>query len=277
MSHKACLRHGLFIFLLSLRLISDACESSIIQDSLPQGAVAANAKELQFSFCPSINDISMSGKGVAKLYNGLYFTGPRDVSFYEMDGENLVLNLKGAIAAIQTTGDSGELPLLSGSKPFYIEVSASISDNDPDHWPAIWLMPIEHTQKMQDVYDSSKPGYEEWLEIDIDEGGFGPGSHNAAISWQGKWPNYTKLQNPSTTSKVALDRTEPHAFGVSYDPSTLTMQWWLDGQLINTAGSPYVPKVALKQNFYLIISAQTHKLQKPYKFKIYEIKAYSGK
>lgn len=264
-----------FVFTLSLCLTAFACESS--KPFTPQGAVSVNATDLQYSFCPSIEDISMSGKGVAKLYNGLYFTGPRDASLYEMDGDNLVLNLKGAIAAIQTTGDSGALPLLNGSKPFYIAVKASLSENDSDHWPAIWLMPIEHTQKFQDVYDSSRPGFEEWLEVDIDEGGFGPGSHNTAISWQGKWPNYTKIQNPSTTSKVALDRTEPHTFGVSYNPSTLTIQWWLDDQLINTATSPYVPKVALKQNFYLILSAQSHKLQKPYKFKIYEINAYSGK
>ena len=39
----------------------------------------------------------------------------------------------------------GVLPLLDGAKGFYIEFDARLSDNDPNHWPAVWAMPVEHS------------------------------------------------------------------------------------------------------------------------------------
>ena len=43
-----------------------------------------------------------------------------------------------------------------------------------DHWPAVWLMPAEHDGR-HDSTPAIRPDYERFMELDVDEGGFGPG------------------------------------------------------------------------------------------------------
>jgi hypothetical protein len=213
---------------------------------------------------------------VRKYYNGLYFTQPRARSLYEQAPDGLILKRGGVVATVKMTSQPGLFPLLSGSQPFYIEAQVATSSNDPDNFPAIWLMPIEHNPRLEDVYPPDPKGFERWFELDIDEGGFGPGSHHTAISWSGKWPNYKKIQNPNPTSRVPLDRTQPNVFGVSYDPATLTVRWWVNGQQVLEAGPPAVPEVARRQNFYLIVSAQSHRNISDYQMKFMGVRAYVG-
>lgn len=245
--------------------------------AVPAGAAQVGAHQLLFQDCPKLADVDFTGKtGGRKYYNGLYFTKPRASSLYEQADDGVILKKSAVLATVKMNATPGQLPLLSGAQPFYIEAQASTSSNDPDNFPAIWLMPIEHNPRMEDVYPPDPKGFERWFELDIDEGGFGPGGHHTAISWSGKWPNYQKVQNPNPTSRVPLDRTQPNVFGVSYDPATLTVKWWMNGKQVLQAGPPAVPEIARRQNFYLIVSAQSHKNISDYQMKFMGVRAYVG-
>ncbi|HEX5738863.1 MAG TPA: hypothetical protein VFY22_10155 [Hydrogenophaga sp.] len=257
---------------------SGASGQTICTDgATPAGAAQVGAHQLVIQDCPKLADVDFTGRADGrKYYNGLYFTKPRDRSLYEQAPDGLVLKRGGVVATVKMTSHPGLFPLLSGAQPFYIEAQVATSSNDPDNFPAIWLLPIEHNLRLEDVYPPDPKGFERWFELDIDEGGFGPGSHHTAISWSGKWPNYKKIQNPNPTSKVPLDRTQPNVFGVSYDPATLTVRWWLNGQQVLEAGPPAVPEVARRQNFYLIVSAQSHRNISDYQMKFMGVRAYVG-
>ncbi len=250
----------------------------ICQDPAPpQGATQVGALRPLFRDCPRIDDVDFTGRADGrKYYNGLYFTRPRDRSLYEPADDGVVLRKGGVLATAKMTSHPGHFPLLSGARPFYIEAQAATSSNHRDNFPAIWLMPIEHNLRMEDVYPPDPKGYERWFELDIDEGGFGPGGHHTAISWSGIYPHYKKIQNPNPTSKVPLDRTQPNVFGVSYSPDTLTVRWWLNGRQVLEASHPYVPEIARRQNFYLIVSAQSHRNISDYQMKFLGVRAFVG-
>lgn len=257
---------------------AQANDGLICQDSsTPEGATQVRALQPLFRDCPRMDDVDFTGRADArKYYAGLYFTPLKDKRLYSQAADGLVLQRGAAVATVKTTSHPGAFPLLSGARPFYIEAQVATSSNHRDNFPAVWLMPIEHNLRMEDVYPPDPKSFERWFELDIDEGGFGPGSHHTAISWTGIYPNYQKIQNPNPTSKLPLDRTQPNVFGVSYDPATLTVRWWVNGQQVLEAAHPYVPEVARKQNFYLIVSAQSHKNISQYDMKFMGVRAYVG-
>lgn len=245
--------------------------------AIPPGAAEVGADQPLFQDCPQIADIDFTGKVYGKkYYSGLYFTKPSDQSFYAQTNEGLIIKRGAGVAMVTMNSYRGYFPLLSGDRPFYIEAQVSTSSNDPDNFPAIWLMPIEHNLRQDDVYEPDPMGFERWFELDIDEGGFGPGGHHTAISWTGKWPDYKKIQNANTTSKVSLDRTQPNVFGVSYSPVSLTVNWWLNGKRVLEATRPYVPEVARRQRFYLILTAQSHKNISDYQMLFMGVRAFVG-
>lgn len=258
--------------------MAHANEHMICNDSTtPKGATEIGADQLLFRNCPRIADLDFTGMADGqKYYGGLWFGKPKGLDFYEAADDGLILKRGGALTTVKMSSYPGYFPLLSGAQPFYIEVQASTSSNDRDNFPAIWLMPVEHNLRHDDVYAPDPKGFERWFELDIDEGGFGPGGHHTALSWSGKWPNYQKIQNPNPTSKVPLDRTKPNVFGVSYSPESLTVRWWLNGQMVLEAGPPYVPEIARRQNFYLIVSAQSHKNVSIYQMKFMGVRAFVG-
>lgn len=247
------------------------------QDVVPEGAVEVKALERWFQDCPQIADVDFTGKANdKKYYGGVWFGQPKGKRFYEQAADGLIIKRGGVVTTVKMNSYPGRFPLLSGARPFYIEAQVSLSSNDKDNFPAVWLMPIEHNLRLEDVYDPDPPGFERWFELDIDEGGFGPGGHHTAISWSGKWPNYQKIQNPNPTSKVPLDRTQPNVFGVSYSPDELKVRWWLNGKKVLEAAHPFVPEIARRQNFYLIVSAQSHRSISDYQLKLMGVRAYVG-
>jgi hypothetical protein len=264
-----------------LLLLSQGAQASdhlICEDaSTPAGATQVGATQALFRDCPKLSDIDFTGRANAhKYYAGLYFTQPKDKRLYTQADDGIVMQRGGAVATVKMNSQPGGLPLLSGARPFYIEAQVATSSNHRDNFPAVWLMPIEHNLRMEDVYPGDPKSFERWFELDIDEGGFGPGSHHTAISWTGIYPNYQKIQNPNPTSKVALDRTQPNVFGVSYSPKDLTVRWWVNGEQVLEASHPYVPEIARLQNFYLIVSAQSHKNISQYDMKFMGVRAYVG-
>jgi hypothetical protein len=261
-------------------LMSEAAraEGLICEDPAPPpGATQVGATVTAFRDCPRLDEVDFTGRAAGRKYHaGLYFTPVKDRALYRQAEDGLVMQRGGAVATVRMDSRPGQFPLLSGARPFYIEAQVTTSSNHRDNFPAVWLMPIEHNLRMEDVYPPDPKSFERWFELDIDEGGFGPGSHHTAISWTGIYPNYQKIQNPNPTSQVPLDRTQPNVFGVSYSPDDLTVRWWVNGRQVLEAAHPYVPEIARRQNFYLIVSAQSHKNISQYEMKLMGVRAFVG-
>jgi beta-glucanase (GH16 family) len=173
-------------------------------------------------------------------------------------------------ASQQSNQTGGILPYLSFAAPLYVESAYYLSDNDPDHWPAFWLMPNEHDSKQSDVVPGDPPKMEKWVEPDIDEGSMTPasglGSNNAVHCWSGIYPAYTRTSQQVGQNTPEIDRTLEHRIGFGWDGTNMT--WYRDDVLVFTA-----PKVPVWPNFashhyYLIHSAQTKAAKKPYQMMV---------
>jgi len=241
---------------------------------VPPGAAA-----LSYTLCvidehPTASDIASGSSGRYKWFSGQWWEPPPPLTDYSTSSNVLVLSLGGDLVSTPRDFSAGALPVLSGSNGFYVEFDVQLSDNNQDHWPAVWLMPVEHNAQVQDCYPGDPAGFERWMELDVDEGGWGPGLLGTVHSWSGIWPNYANLSNPNSLSRVALDRSQKHTFGASYEPLDHRVTWWVDGVRQMYAAAPYVPAIAAKQHFYLILSAQTHGKNIPYSMFISGVRAY---
>lgn len=243
---------------------------------LPAGATAPGYSKCVTDERPSTRDIAPGDRGDYRWFSGQWWVSTRPpLSRYTDRNGILALSLDGDLVSAPRDFTAGRLPLLPGADGFYVEFEYSLSDNDPDHWPAVWLMPAEHNAARQDHYPGDPPGFERWMELDVDEGGFGPGLTGTVHSHSGIYEQgYRQVQNPNNVVKTALDRGKKHAFGAGYDPASRTVTWWLDGEKQMSAGAPYVPDVAAKQHYYLIMSAQSHGKQVPYSMLVSRIRAY---
>jgi hypothetical protein len=243
---------------------------------IPPGAAELGYTKLLIDEHPVVGDISNKQSGHSKWFRNPFYTfnPPKDGDF-EMTPDG-VLQIGPRVSIVSTPRDfsKGALPVLSGAKGFYIEFEVRLSDNNPDHWPAVWTLPVEHNLRQEDHYRGDPPKFERWLELDVDEGSFGPGSTTTAISWQGIYPHYHKTQNGNNVSKTPLDRTQWHTFGASYDPIKSQVTWWLDGEKTVTATTPDVPAIAAKQHFYLIVSNQERRMRIPYLMYLRAVRAY---
>ncbi|WP_156164491.1 hypothetical protein [Bradyrhizobium sp. LTSP885] len=244
---------------------------------LPEGATKLGFTRLAFNICPNVSDISMDGRGdSAKLYNGVWWdkaVPPKSLYTDNADG-SLSISFGGALATVPRTMTPGALPLLRGTDGFFVEFEVSLSDNDHDHFPAVWLMPIEHNQRLDDSYQPDERGFERWIEIDVDEGGFAPGPMGTAISWSGTWPNYTRVRSNPDLYNQRIDRSHRHKFAAGFDPKTLTITFWHDDKIQYVAKGESVPEIARKQNFYVIMNAASHKLNLPYTMNVYGVRAF---
>lgn len=230
-------------------------------------------------FDPKTVNASDSNAEIAKWYSGQWYAQtPGKEKYFQTEDGTLAMRQGGDLTSchpkIMKNG-AGALPSLPGKDGFYIEFEISLSDNDPDHFPAVWLMPIEKNQRQEDVFAGDPEKFERWMELDVDEGGFGPGWTCTVHNCWGRYPNYQQLQNPGNVSKTPLDRTRRHRFGASYAPKSQTVCWWLDDQLILVQSAPYVPEVAANLNYYLIMGAQMHKQKKEYYMYVHAVRAYT--
>lgn len=249
------------------------------EPAVPPGAAALGYTRCIINERPIAADIAPGRNGDYKWFSGQWYAGDGpSLDHYRTQDGVLALRLGGDLVSTSRDFTGGKLPLLPGPDEFYVEFEVRLSDNDPDHWPALWLMPAEHNGRQEDHYEGDPPGYERFMEFDIDEGGFGPGLTGTVHSTSGVWSKehgYPEhVQNPNNVSGVPLDRSAWHTFGGSFDPSRQQVTWWVDGVEQMSAGAPYVPEVAAKQHFYLIISAQTHGAGKPYDMLVRSVRAY---
>ena len=256
-----------------------AAPRDVSRSSIPSGAA-----ELKYTKCiinekPAVSDIAPGPKGLYKWFSGQWYASPKPpLSKYTNKERALALALGGDLVSAPNDFSMGKLPLLPGSEGFYVEFDYWLSDSDPDHFPAVWLMPSEHNGLQQDQYAGDPAGYERWMELDVDEGGFGPGLTGTVHSSYGIYSQgYKQVQNENNVCSAALDRTKKHTFGCSYDSVKQTVTWWLDGVKQMSAGAPYVPEIGAHQHYYLIISAQTHGKNTPYSMFVSGVRAYVPK
>ena len=247
--------------------------STMAQD-VPPGAAALGYTKCVIHESPIASDIAPGNNGNHKWFSGQWYAPPPSLDHYRTTNGVLALSLGGDLVSTSSDFANSKLPLLPGSDGFYVEFDVRLSDNDPDHFHAVWLMPAEHNGKQEDQYAGDPAGFQRWMELDADEGGFGPGLTGTVHNWTGIYPHYQHVQNPNNVSSLAIDRSKKHTFGGSYDPIHQIVTWWVDGVKQIGAASPYVPAVAAKQHFYLIISAQSHGKKKPYSMFVSGVRAY---
>ena len=244
----------------------------------PPGAQSLGYNRLVFCVTPTVNDIDNTWTtSSAKLYSGSWYDkNPPPIGPYVMSGKTLVITAGGGVSTQTHRSTQGALPLLLAGAGFYVEFAEWLSDNDADHWPAVWLMPQEHDGKRHDYMPGDPPGSERFMELDADEGGFNPGHHGAMIYWSGTWPNYQKQQQGNDPrSTFGMDRTQQHIFGLSYDPAGKKVTWWVDGVNVGNASTETVPSIVNSYHYYLNINHQTHKLNHPYMMYIAYFSAWS--
>lgn len=245
--------------------------------TIPPGAVALGYTKCIIDERPAVVDIAPGKNGAFKWFSGQWYSrNPPSLDHYQDKDSCLALKPGGnLVSAPLDFSAPGLLPALPGADGFYVEFEVRLSDNDPDHWPAVWLMPVEHNGKQQDHYPNDPPGFERWMELDVDEGGFGPGLTGTVHSCTDIWPHYQHIQNPNNVVRTPLDRTQTHVFGASYDPCRQSVTWWVDGVRQMEATAPHVPEIATQQHFYLIVSAQSHGKKLDYLMFLGRVRAYT--
>jgi hypothetical protein len=245
----------------------------------PPGAQSLGYVHLVFCVTPTTADIDASGNGAsAKLYTGSWYDKvSRPLSSFSMSGQTLVIANGGSVSTQTHHSLQGALPLLLAGAGFYVEFATRLSDNDPDHFPAVWLMPQEHNGKHSDHMPGDPAGYERWMELDVDEGGYNAGHLGTMINWWGNAPPYEhKNYSNGPPSMFGMDRTQEHVFGLSYDPAGKKITWWVDGVDAGGVSTEPVPSIVNNYHYYLIMGAQHHKLDLPYKMYLPYFSAWSS-
>lgn len=279
------------LFLAFIFLNSPAYASGDVKDEPPVGAKILGYFNKVIDFYPTVEDIAPNGTADGyKLYDGMFYHKKAANRWkYTFKNGALVIPNNSMLVTQKRTSKAGQLPYLSGEKGFYVEANFSLNSNDPQVFSAFWLMPWEHNLAQTDHYPGDPPGYERWMELDVDEGKFSAGTTSSVISWEGVFDIKTRRyyrdhptnRIPGSTitnfrSKVALDRTKRHVFGASYDPlSGGIVTWYLDGKKIAQSGKGAAPEVAKLQNFYMIIGNQYEGDFPKYELYLYRLSAWT--
>src|SRR5258706_6376339 len=225
---------GAAAFAINVGLSRDAEAITALQGIVPQGAAALGYTNKVIDLVPTVDDIAPGRTGNYALFDSMFYDpNPPDKSRYAMENGVLKIPMGKQVVTQSRIITKGTLPYLTCAIGFYMEFDVHLSDNHPDHWPAVWAMPQEHDLRQSDHYAGDPPRYERWMELDVDEGGFGPGTLSSVIDWQGiydarnhqYWRDYPTdtVRGSVVTNRIdrgALDRTQRHTFGASYEPGT---------------------------------------------------------
>lgn len=249
-----------------------ANSTSFCSDSTPPKRASDNGQvKSLFTYCPRVEDISMGGDSVHKLFSGQWFNKKKpSLDLYSQTSEGLNISLGGSVSTINMKSKQGGLPLLPGKDGFYIEFLARIDDASKDHFPALWLNPVEHNANEDDRAFSNRRLEQHWMELDVDEGGYQDGMLGTVHEWRGNFPHYQRKQNPHPAPRK-LDRTKFHTFSAYYDPVNATVKWWVDDELHNEAPAP---AIGSNLKYHVVMSAQTHGKNEPYKLIVKRVRVF---
>ena len=245
--------------------------------NLPAGAEALGYTKTLFFSQPTIASVSATGNDTTSQW---YAGEPghsqsQNLAQREMlstvNGQ-LAIPLGAAILSATRASTAGATPLLDASKGFYVEFAMHLSGNDADHFYGLYLIPVEHNAAKADHFAGDPVGYQRWTEIDVSESGYGPGSLATVINWWGTYPQYGKQVLNSYGHNAALDFTQEHRYGLSYDPVKAVLQWYVDDK-----PTWKEPATSLTKNFhyYLVIDSNTHGANKAYTMYMHYITAYT--
>jgi hypothetical protein len=237
--------------------------------SLPDGAVALGYYNQLFYDQPTLADVSTSMTATTSKWYSL----PTNVSQVSIQGSELAIGLGGGVWSQAHRGKEGALPYLTGAQGFYVEFAMHLSSNNNDHFEGLYLQTAEHTMGL-DHLSTDPAGYERWTEIDVSESGYAPGSLATVINYYGISPNYSRtLLNDWGLIQTPIDYTKEHIYGVSYDPATNALQYYIDN--VPTWKATLPGSVIKNYHYYLVMEASSHGAQTPYDMYIRYVAAYT--
>lgn len=197
---------------------------------VPAPAAQAGYTNNLFFIRPALSDLSFSNAPTTALYAALYYSsysspGPSGYSMtstpYTPSGQVLTIagglggNSYAPVVTQRANSTAGLEPYITASTGFYAEYEFWLSDNNPDHWPAVWMLPKEHSTTNQCTGPNSPTGYECYGELDVNEGGLQTavqgqaqfhGPQQTLNNWWGYAPTNTSFTvSCSTTTAGALN------------------------------------------------------------------------
>ena len=261
----------------SLALFASVAAQAATCTNLPVGAEALGYTTQLFYDEPDLAEVSATDTDkTSKWYPGS-FSSPVANNLAQRkelstSGTELAIGLGGGVSSQTQASTAGAMPYLDGTKGFYVEFAMHLSSNNTDHFSGLFLMTAEHNLAKADHLSTDPAGYERWTEIDVSEDGYGKGSLESVINWSGIYPHYSASTANSYGWDKAIDWTTEHRFGVSYDPNTNTLQWYLDDEPTwkSTAGTHIK-----NWHYYLVMEASSHGSHIPYDMYIHYVRAYS--
>jgi hypothetical protein len=265
-------------YVFALMLLASGMVHALSCTNLPVGATVLGYNTQVFYDQPQLNEISTTDTdATSKWYPGS-FSSPvaQNLQARELisnQNSELAVGLGGSISSETHTSKAGAIPLLSGAAGFYVEFAMHLSSNDADHFTGLFLQTVEHDLAKHDHLSTDPAGYERWEEIDVSEAGYGPGSLATMINWAGTYPHYTSQVFNNYGQDATLDWTKEHRFGVSYNPATNVLQWYID----DVPTFKETPNAAVMKNFhyYMVMGAGTHGGHTPYDMYIHYVTAYT--
>jgi hypothetical protein len=235
---------------------------------LPDGAVALGYYNQLFYDEPKAAEVSTSMTATTSKWYAL----PATVDLVSTQGSELAIALGGGISTQAHRGKEGALPYVSGAQGFYVEFAMHLSSNNSDHFEGLYLQTAEHTMGL-DHLSTDPAGYQRWTEIDVSESGYAPGSLATVINYWGIAPNYSrKVWNDWGLIQTPIDYTKEHIYGVSYDPATNVVQWYIDN--VPTFKMAPTNSVIKDYHYYLVMESSSHGSHTPYDMYIRYVAAY---
>jgi len=236
----------------------------------PAAALALGYTQSQFNIAPQVADICL-GPGATppqaygptfKFSNKYYYdskTGWINPACANMAQGVLSLNnlgggaygSAGALVGQMPNSTAGALGYLVALAGFHCEFHEAITDSNADHFEAIALYPQEKIN-----------GTLQYLEVDIHEGGYAAGMFSTIISWaasSGVHVNYSNF------SAFAIDRTQFHRYGFSYDPIGMVCKFYCDDVTVFTistnqtdANGKFLDTSIKNYHYYVFAGPQSH-------------------
>jgi hypothetical protein len=266
-------------YVLTLMVFVSGLAHSVTCTNLPAGATALGYTTQVFYDQPTLTEVSTTDTdSISKWYPG---TAANQLShnlaqleFLSMQDSELVIALGGGITSETHASKPGAIPFLSGAQGFYVEIAVHLSSNDSDHFIGLYLQTAEHDLAKDDHISTDPAGFEHWTEIDLSESGYGPGSLNSVMNWMGTWPHYIPHIINNYGQEAAVDWTKEHRIGVSYDPTTDVLQYYMD-DVPTFKTSPPPDSVIKLFHYYLVMGAGSHGSHVPYDMFVRYVTAYT--
>jgi hypothetical protein len=216
----------------------------ILNPPVPPGAAAAGFHTLIYAIHPVVGDINILGSPDSSYYfvNGSPGQNKGDNSSYytTTNGQLTLINpgsntgASGLIMAAQTPYNDmpyaqtvSTLALLPAGSGYYFEGATTVSANDGNNWPALWIWTYE---AMAD--NETAP----WAELDLNEWGFNPGTGGSCASACGTLTSLTYWTGQTTRGGLAqlystksFTMTNELIMGVAWDATNSQVEVWANG------------------------------------------------